>query len=140
MPSKRETAIQALADALLATGAEVWRATDLARAIPPAGLIEVAEGEAASEISISPVRYHVNQAAELRVAVTADDELAAAASLDALLIRINATLVADRSLGGATETLDLGEPSFEALEVDGAGRVAMVPVRLFFTATASPIA
>ena len=140
MASKRETAVQALAEALLATGAVVWRGSDLRQEIPPEGLIEVTEGDAESEISFSPLRYHVAQLCELRCAVTADDEPARDAAMDALLIRLSATLVADRSLGGATETLELGEPSFEALEADGAAKVALVPVRLFFTATASPLA
>lgn len=139
MPSARETAINALATALLATDAQVWRATDLVRDIPPEGLIEVAEGEATSETSFSPLRYHVTQAAGLRVAWTAADEPSRDAALDALLIRINSTLLNDRTLGGAVTWLEVGDPSFEALEADGAAKVALVPITLFFTATGSPL-
>lgn len=140
MASKRETALDALADALLDTNAEVWRDTDLARAIPPDGLIEVTEGDATTETVLSPLGYHIDQAAEIRVAVTADDEPARDLALDTLLAAISALILADRTLGGAVDFAEIGPPSFEALEADGAAKAALFTVTLSFYAAGSPLA
>jgi hypothetical protein len=139
MPSARETALAALADALLPTGAEVWRGTDINRTIPPAGLVEVEEGDAVEEAMLSPLTYEVSQQATLSVAVTAADEPARDAAMDALLSAIAALLVADRTLGGAVDDLTIGSPSFEAIEADGAGKIARVPCTLHFHVIGSPL-
>lgn len=138
--SKRETAIKALADRLLLTEAEVWRGTDLNRAIPPQGLITVLEGDATSEIVVSPLQYVVDQQVEVVIGVTADDEAKRDAELDRLLVHATELLTSDRQLGGATIALMLGEPSFEAMEADGAAKMARLPVNLTFVATGAPSA
>jgi hypothetical protein len=140
MPSKRETALAALADALLATGAEVWRGTDINRPIPPGGLIEVAEGEATEEAMLSPLAYDVAQSVEILVAITADDEAARDTALDALLSAIHALIIADRTLGGTVDDVLLASPSFAALEADGAAKAARIPATLHFHTTGSPLA
>lgn len=140
MPSKRETAMAALCSALLDTNAVVWRGTDLSREITPDGLIEVTEGDAATEIVLSPLGYHIEQAAEIRAAVTADDEHARDLAMDALLGSISTLILADRTLGGAVDFAEIGLPSFEALEADGAARVALFTVTLSFFASGSPLA
>ena len=137
--SKREAAVQALAEALLATNAEVWRGTNLSRPIPPEGLIEVTEGEAAEEAMLSPLAYDVAQAVDITAAVTADDEPARDSALDALLTAIHGILIADRTLGGAIDDITLASPSFETLEADGAAKVARIPATLHFRTLASPL-
>lgn len=139
MPSARETALSALATILLETGAKVWRDTDITRAVPPAGLIEITEGDAIAEPMLSPIAYDVSQQAEILVAVTADDEPARDTALDALLAAIHTLVMADRTLDGAVDDTELGPPSFEAFEADGAAKAARLPCILHFRTVGSPL-
>jgi hypothetical protein len=139
MPSKRETAVAALATLLLGTGADVWRNTDLDRAIPVAGLIEVTEGDATEEAMLSPLAYDVAQSVEILAAVTADDEAARDTALDTLLSTIHTLIAADRTLGGAVDDTVLASPSFAAFEADGAAKVARIAATLHFHVTTTPL-
>lgn len=139
MPSKRETAVAALATLLLDTGATVWRGTDLERDIPPTGLIEVVEGEATETPLMSPLGFDVEQPVDVLVAYSAADEHARDSGLDALLASIHALVVADRTLSGTVDDIQIASPSFAAIETDGAGKVARIPVTLSFYIAGSPI-
>lgn len=138
MASKRETAMAALAALLLETGVEVWRHTDLARAIPSTGLIELREGDAVATPLLSPIGFDVEQDAEILVMVSSDDEPTRDAALDALVSQIHALLIADRTLGGAVDDSQLGAPSFDALEADGAGKVARLSCTLSYFTLGTP--
>lgn len=139
MATKREVAITALSTLLLQTFAEVWRATDVPRDIPPWGLIEVAEGDSVEQPLLSPLRFEIDQQVELYVSITAEDEHARDAALDALLGQIHTLVTADRTLGGAVDDTMLGSPSYEPFEADGAAKVARLPCTLSFTTTSSPL-
>jgi hypothetical protein len=139
MPSARETALAGLSAVLLQTGATVWRDTDINRPIPPGGLIELTDGEAFAEAMLSPIAYDIAQQAEILVAVTADDEPARDAALDALLSSIHSLITADRTLDGAVDDTELGTPGFEAFEADGAAKAARIPCVLHFRTTGSPL-
>lgn len=135
----RETAIQALATLLLQTFAEVWRGTDLARTVPPWGMIEINEGESSDTPLLSPLRWEIDQQVEILLAVTAADEHARDAAMDALLVQVHTLVTADRTLGGAVDDTILGSPSFEPIEADGAAKVARLPCTLSFFTTGSPL-
>lgn len=129
-----ETAMTALALTLAGTGAQVWRATDLARDVPPEGLIELREGEAHAEALLSPLAWEIDQHAEVIVTVTAADEPTRDAALDAMLRQIGALIVADRTLGGAIDWAEPLPPEYMPAEIDGAGKSARVTIVLsFFT-------
>ena len=132
--SARETAVAALAELLRQTGATVWRDTDRELAIPPDGLIIVTEGDSAETPLLSPMRWEIDQACDIQAIVTAADEYARDAALNALLSRIAALIVADRTLAGAVQWAEPGSPSFNALEADGAAKVARFSITLSFVA------
>lgn len=141
MSSKRETAMTALAAALLETNAVVWRDTDISREIPPDGLIEVTEGDSNIEsIMLSPLSYNMEQPAEIRAAITEADEDLRDAAMDRLLLAIAAQIEADRTLGGAVDFAEIGPPSFQSLEADGAAKVALLTIILSYNAPGSPLA
>lgn len=140
MATSREAAISALVAVLLAgTSAAVWRGTDLARDIPPEGMIEVSEGEASESPLLSPLRWEIDQQVEILVSVTAADEPSRDAAMDALLAAIHTAVTADRTLGGAVDDAILGSPSYEPIEADGAGKVARLVCTLSFFTTSSPL-
>lgn len=136
----RESALSALATLLAqGTAAIVWRGTDLEREIPPDGMIEISEGDAEETPLISPLRWEIDQQAEIIATVTAADEYARDAALDALLAQIHTLVSADRTLGGAVDDAILGSPSYAAFEADGAGKSARLTCTLSFTTTSSPL-
>lgn len=139
MSTTRESALTALSTALLITGATVWRGTDLARTVPPEGMIELSEGDASETALLSPLRWEIDQQTEILVAVTADDEPARDAALDALLAAIHTAINTDRTLGGAVDDCILGSPSYEPIEADGAAKVARLACTLSFFTTGSPL-
>lgn len=140
MGTSRETALSALAT-LLAEGttATVWRGTDLEREIPPGGMIEISEGDSSDTALLSPLRWEIDQQAEILVAYTAEDEHARDSGLDAILATIHTLVSADRTLGGVVDDAILGSPSYEAIEADGAAKVARLTCTLSFFTTGSPL-
>lgn len=139
MPSARETAILALEAAARRTGAEVWRGSDLERAIPAEGLIQIAEGEYVAEAILSPLAWSHEMPAEVTVMVTSADETLRDAALDSLLLSLSGVLQADLTLGGAVEYTDIGTPQFLAFEADGAAKAAQLSVTLCFLSAGSPL-
>lgn len=131
-----ETALAALAAALTAaTTVAVIRNADRPEEVPAAGLVVLRDGAQADiEESFSPLRYHIQHAAE--VVVLAPDE----AVRDTVLAALSAALVADRTLAGAVEWLDLQPVSLDMADFDGAEgcRGALLPVTLHYTTLGSP--
>ena len=140
MASVRETAIGALVTALEATGATVWRDTDLTRDIPDAGMINVSEADYQPEVILSPLTFLHEMPAEVTATIVAPSEPERDAAMDVLLLAISAALTGDRTLGGAVEWLDVGVPGFIPFEANGAAKSARLPVTLCFTSAGSPLA
>jgi hypothetical protein len=131
-----ETALRALTAALdAATAAEVLRNADRPERVGPAGLVVLGDGsQAEMEVSLSPLRYHVVHQAQ--VIVVAQDE----ATRDAILADIAAALVADRTLSGAVEWLDLGPVDLDLADFADAEalRAALLPVDMHYTTLGNP--
>jgi hypothetical protein len=130
----------ALVTALDATGATIWRDTDLTRDIPEGGMINVAEAEYTPEVVLSPLSYLHEMPAEITVTIVAPDEAARDAALDVLLLAISEALTADRTLGGAVEWLDISVPGVLPFEANGAAKAARFVITLCFTTAGSPLA
>lgn len=131
-----ETALAALASALdAATAVEVIRNSDRPEAVPAAGLVTIADGSQADvEETFSPLRYHIEHLAE--VVVMAPTE----AVRDTILSALSAALVANRTLSGAVEYLEVRPVSLDPADFEGAEalRCALMPVALHYTTLASP--
>lgn len=133
--------MSALATALEATGATIWRDTDLSRDVPPGGMINLAEGTYTPEPVLSPLSYFHEMPVTVVATIVAADEPARNAAIDALLQSISALLLADRTLGGAVETLTIDDaPDFQPFEDNGAATAAHFTVTLMFTTVGSPLA
>lgn len=131
-----ETALAALAAALTAaTTVVVIRNADRPEEVPAAGLVVLRDGAQADiEESFSPLRYHIQHAAE--VVVLASTE----AKRDGLVKILSDALVADRTLGGAVEFLEVGAIGLDMADFDDseAARGALLPVTLHYTTLGSP--
>ena len=131
-----ETALLALVSALDgSTTAEVIRSATRPEEVPAAGLVVVRDGsQQEAEMSMSPLRYHIDHGAE--VVVHAPDE----ATRDTLIAGLAAALVADRTLGGAVEYLEVGAISLDDADFDGSAGIpgAQLPVTLSYTTLGSP--
>jgi hypothetical protein len=131
-----EAALEALAAALdAATSASVIRNSDRPEAVPADGLVVLRDGaQDIEDESMSPLRYHIEHVAE--VVIHADDE----GTRDFVLADLSAALVADRTLSGAVDFLEVRAVSFEPADFDGAeaARGALMPVALHYTTLASP--
>jgi hypothetical protein len=137
MATAIETALAALASALdAATSAPVIRNSDRAEDVPAAGLVVLRDGEQVdAEETFSPLRYHVNHQAE--VIVIAPDET----DRDALLEALSDALVANRTLSGAVEWLEVLPVSLDLGDYEGAeaARGARMPVLLHYTTLGGPV-
>ncbi len=131
-----ETALAALAATLeAATTALVIRNVDRPETVPAGGMVLVRDGEQAEvEETLSPLRYHVQHMAE--VVVIGSDE----ATRDTMLKAMSDALIADRTLGGATEWLGIEPISLDLADFEGAEaiRAARMPVMLHYQTLASP--
>jgi len=136
--SKRESAILALKNTLSAPATfEVQRNTAIPTSPLSQGLVVIRDGESGEpEITMSPIEYHYEHQIQLEAfAVGIDLDLA----LDTLLGRIANLVEADKTLGGAVESLYLTAPNFD-LTVDSSIRckAAGINVVVFFS-TFSPL-
>ena len=131
-----EAALAALAAALdAATAVEVIRNSDRPEDVPAAGLVVLQDGsQGDTEQSFSPLRYHIDHTAN--VVVMAPSE----AVRDGILGDLVPALVADRTLGGAVEWVEIGAVSFDMADFDAAEalRGAVLPVVMHYTTLASP--
>lgn len=132
-----EAALVALAAALDgATTAEVIRNATRPEEVPAAGLVVLRDGaQQDAEATFSPLRYHIDHGAE--VVVHAPDE----ATRGTILKALAAALVANRTLGGAVEYLEVLPASLEDADLEGAAGIpgALMPVTLSYTTLGSPL-
>ena len=144
MPSKRETALCALQDALLQiAGSKVGpRNSFFPETIHAAGLLILRDGEPGEpEILKSPVIYTYEHQARIDCVVQVTDPATASAQLDALLGDIAQAVALDDSLGGAVDLAVVGAPlDDEDHQWVGAEdlRGVVVPVTLTY-ATSNPL-
>ena len=147
--SARESAITALLANLRASAAArpspkpvVLRNETYPQSLPAGGLVVLRDGETVvSEAIMSPLRFHIEHAAEVEVVVGGATAAARAALLDALLMALSAGVSANRTLGGAVEYAEVGTADLEDIEYEGAAplRAARFTVTLQFSAAETPL-
>ena len=147
--SARESAIAALVAQITASAAArpspkpvVLRNEPYPQSLPAGGLVVVRDGETVvSEAIMSPLRFHMEHAAEVEVVVAGTTAAARAAAIDALLVALSAGVSANRTLGGAVEYAEIGTADLEDIEFEGAAalRAARFTVTLQFTAAETPL-
>ena len=147
--SARETAIAALVAQITTFAAArpspkpvVLRNEPYPQSLPAGGLVVVRDGETVvSEAIMSPLRFHMEHAAEVEVVVAGPSAAARAATIDALLVALSAGVSANRTLGGAVEYAEVGTADLEDIEFEGAAalRAARFTVTLQFTAADTPL-
>lgn len=147
--SARETAIAALVAQITTSAAArpapkpvVLRNEPYPQSLPAGGLVVVRDGETVvSEAIMSPLRFHMEHAAEVEVVVTGATAALRAATIDALLVALAAGVSANRTLGGAVEYAEIGTADLEDIEFEGAAalRAARFTVTLQFSAAETPL-
>jgi hypothetical protein len=135
MPTQREIILTALADAFRTIPhVPVLRGEVLPERIPSAGLLILRDGNPGDpEVTLSPLRYHYQQRAELEVIVQASGDRDT--RLDQLIARIGAAIAVERTLGGLCDWVEAAAPEPVDLAVDGAAslKAAVVPVILHYS-------
>lgn len=140
MPTTRETALAALHARLQPLAALPLRDDVLPERIPAGGLIILRDGQPGEpEVTLSPLRYHYQQRAELEVVVQTGTGRASA--FDDLVAAIGAALEADRTLGGLCDWVEPEAPASVDLPVEGAAtlKAAVITVVLHYS-TSGPLA
>ena len=143
MPSKIETALVALQNVLSGHVATVLRSADLPVECPEAGVLNIVPGDP-REVGrqLGTGRREFECVIEIEAVVQGATDTLRDAGLDASLISAAGLLLADRSLGGAVDYLDIDAPQ-ETDEVPMAGaetlKGAVLPVTLFYVTTANPM-
>lgn len=143
MTSKRETALAALETALSVPGVAVARnpAGLLPERIPEGGLVVLRDGDQGDpvEVTLSPLTYHWEHLAQVEIHVRPRAAGGGDADRDAVLGMIGTTLIADRTLGGAVDWLELsGAATLPPPPGSGYPPAAVFEARLFYT-TDSPL-
>ena len=137
MPTARETILTALADALRTIPhVPVLRGEVLPERIPSAGLLILRDGNPGDpEVTLSPLRYHYQQRAELEVIVQASGDRDT--RFDQLIARIGAAIAVERTLGGLCDWVEAEAPQPVDLPVEGAAslKAAVIPVILHYSTT-----
>ncbi|WP_146592205.1 hypothetical protein [Puniceibacterium confluentis] len=143
MPSPHESAIAALLSALSGHAATVIRESDLPVDCPDAGLVNVVPEDP------EDVGQHLGtgtreweRPVDLETVVRGPDAATRDAALDAALVSLAALLLADRTLGGAVDWIEVGAPQEnEAVPMMGAETLkgAVLPVTLFYETTDNPM-
>lgn len=133
MTSKREQVLTALHAALDAGSgwAEVRRGDVLPESVTADGLIILRDGEPGEpEVTLSPLIYHYQHAAEVELFVQAP-EGQREARFDALAQIVGAAVAADRSLGGLCDWVEATAPEPADLPVTGAAPIKAAVVTVF---------
>ena len=135
MLTQRETILTALADSLRTIpDVSVLRGEVLPERIPPAGLMILRDGNPGDpEVTLSPLRYHYQQRAELEVIVQASGDRDT--RFDQLIARIGADIAVERTLGGLCDWVEAAAPEPVDLAVEGAAslKAAVVPIMLHYS-------
>ena len=135
MPTQRETILTALADLLRTVPhVQVLRGEVLPERVPTAGLLILRDGNPGDpEVTLSPLRYHYQQRAELEVIVQASGDRDT--QFDQLIARIGAAIAVERTLGGLCDWIEAAAPEPVDLAVEGAAslKAAVVPIMLHYS-------
>jgi hypothetical protein len=133
MPTPRETILAALHARLSALPANAQRGEVLPERVPAEGLLILRDGEPGEpEVTLSPLRYHYQQRAEIEAVVQgADRDIA----FDTLCASVGEMLDADRTLGGLCDWVEAEAPRPVDLPVEGAAglKAAVIPIFLHYT-------
>lgn len=138
MPSIRETILVALHARLTALTATALRGEVLPERVPAGGLLILRDGEPGEpDVTLSPLRYHYQQRAEIEAVVQG---AARDAAFDTLTSSVGAALTADRTLGGLCDWIEAEAPQPVDLPVEGAAslKAAVIPVVVHY-ATNDPL-
>ncbi len=114
MATKHETVLEALRtqiDAALGATITVTRNEGLPQNVPSGGWVNQPDGDPKKGDYIFGFGYEIDHVVELEVIVQAATNTLRAAAMEALLVPIGTALRADLTLGGAVESLEIGQPS-----------------------------
>jgi hypothetical protein len=139
MPTPRETILTALHARLSALPATALRGEILPERVPATGLLILRDGDPGEpEVTLSPLRYNYQHAAEIEAVVQGSDRDAA---FDALCASVGAAVASDRTLGGLCDWVEAEAPRPVDLPVEGAAglKAAVIPVILHYS-LADPLA
>ena len=133
MLSPRETILAALHARLSTLPATSLRGEVLPERVPAEGLLILRDGEPGEpEVTLSPLRYHYQDRAEIEAVVqgTARD-----AAFDTLTTSIGTAIAGDRTLGGLCDWIEAEAPRPVDLPVEGATslKAAVIPVVLHYS-------
>lgn len=117
MPSKRESAIQALQALVEAnTAAAVHRNPDMPQDVPAGGILNLYDGDPGEpEVTLNPPTYQYEHAVELELLVLTkqvDD-------IDTMLAPLGPALQADATLGGICDYAEFTAPKVEPISTEG---------------------
>ena len=133
MASCRETILSALHARLSTLPAIVLRGGVLPERVPAEGLLILRDGEPGQpDVSLSPLAYHYEHAAEVEAVVQGPER---DQHLDSLCSDVGAVLTADRTLGGLCDWAEATAPRTVDLPIEGAAtlKAAIVTVTLHYT-------
>ena len=135
MPTPRETILAALLARLSALPATTLRGEVLPERIPAAGLLILRDGDPGEpEVTLSPLRYHYRQRAELEVIVQSARDRDGC--FDRLVAQVGAALAADRTLGSLCDWVEAEAPQPVDLPMEGAAqaKAAVLAIVLHYSA------
>ena len=122
----RETIVTALLAALATTGSTVSRDASRPETVPAAGLLILREGNGdLADITLSPTTYHYRHAMLIELYAGDTSQPERVSTIDALLTAVRGSLIADRSLGGIADWIEIADT---VLLAEDAGE-GVVPVR-----------
>lgn len=131
--TRREAVLSALHAALSGIGATVLRNEPLPARIPGQGLVILRDGNPGEpEVTLSPLAYHWQHAAEIEAFVQG---AARDATFDALCTAIGIVVAADRRLGGLCDWTECTAPESQDMPIDGAApiRAAVITCTLHYS-------
>ena len=141
--SQRENAIGALFAVLgqLSLGTTVKRNAALPERIADHAMAILRDGEMGEpEVSLSPLTYHWQHQVAIELFVADPDAAARDSRMDGVLTELATLIEADRTLGGAVEYAEIGQPKFDELAPDGTSgiKACLLPVVLHYS-SAGPL-
>ena len=134
MASTRETILTALLARLSALPATTLRGEALPERIPASGLLILRDGDPGEpEVTLSPLRYHYRQRAELEVIVQSARDRDGC--FDRLVAEVGAALGNDRTLGGLCDWVEAEAPQPVDLPMEGAAsaKAAVLAIVLHYS-------
>lgn len=143
MASPHETALLALQAALAGHGATIIREPDLPLSYPDGGLVNLAPANPVEEgVRLGTGVREWSREVDLEHVVQGADAVQRDADLDLALVRTAALLLADQTLGGAVDWLELSAPKeSESVPMPGAETLkgAVLVATLFYETTHNPM-